>query len=194
MQNRDRKLRLIWNVNKFRHHINGVEIAIAPAQFPPFPISATIEEQDTALILGETDEIRNPGDKPAWYLANTLESQPLLSPGQVIVRDTQPLRLQVIVHDLDDEPTCNELWIFQAIQQVFDIADARAISAIQMPLLGTRFSGKIKSSQFFTILTEIINRQRPAPIKKIWLVTDEEKCETTYGELSERIEQLNTTE
>ena len=192
MQNRDRKLQLIWNVNKFRCHTNDVEIAIAPNQFPPFPVNAIVEEQDTALILGETNEIRNPGDKPAWYLANTLESQPLLTPGQVIIRDTRPLRLQAIIHDLEEDPSCNELWIFQIIQQIFDIADTRAIHAIQMPLLGTRFNSNIKTGQFFNILLEIINRQRPAPINKLWLVTDEEKCELFYNELLETIEQHNS--
>ena len=159
MQNRDRKLQLIWNVNKFRCHTNDVEIAIAPNQFPPFPVNAIVEEQDTALILGETNEIRNPGDKPAWYLANTLESQPLLTPGQVIIRDTRPLRLQAIIHDLEEDPSCNELWIFQIIQQIFDIADTRAIHAIQMPLLGTRFNSNIKTGQFFNILLEIMMKR-----------------------------------
>ena len=107
-----------------------MEIAISPSQFAPFTVQAIVEEQDTALILGNTDKINDPGNKPAWYLANTLETQPLLTPGQVIIRDTQPLRLQAIIHDLDAEPTCNELWIFQAIQQTFDIAENRDLNAI----------------------------------------------------------------
>ena len=190
MQNRDRKLRLIWNVNKFRCHINDVEIAVAPSQFPPFPINAVIEEQDTALILGESNEIGNPGDKPAWYLANTLESQPLLTPGQVIIRDTLPLRLQAIIHDLEQDPSCTELWIFQVIQQVFDIAEMRGIHALQMPLLGTKFS-QVQTGQLINILLKIITRQRPAAIEKLWLVSAEEKCESIYNELSEKINQYD---
>ena len=151
MQNRDRKLQLIWNVNRFRCQINDVEIAISPSQFAPFTVQAVVEEQDTALILGNTDIINDAGNKPAWYLANTLESQPLLTPGQVIIRDTQPLRLQAIIHDLDAEPTCNELWIFQAIQQIFDIAETRNLDAIQMPILGTRYSNQFTLKQMYKI-------------------------------------------
>ena len=186
MQNRDRKLQLVWNVNKFRCRLNDVEIAIAPTQFPPFTVDAVIEEQDTALILGETSQITDFGDKPAWYLANTLESQPLLTPGQVIIRDTQPLRLQVIIHDLEQEPSCSELWIFQVLQQILEIAEARSLRALQLPLLGTRYS-KLGTDQLFDILLEVITRQRPAPIDRLWLVTAEELCESVYNELLEKI-------
>jgi len=186
MSPRTRKLQLIWNVNKFRCRINDVDIAIAPHQFPPFAVDAHVEEQDTALVLGETDILHQSIDKPIWYLNHKLESQPLLTPGQVIVRDTQPLRLQAILHDLDSEPSCSELWIFQVIQQVFDTAETRHIRAVQMPILGTRYS-QITPGQFYSILIEIINRKRPAPIDKIWLVTSEQYCESLFQQLQSQL-------
>lgn len=163
--------------------MNEVEIALAPARLAPFPVGAVIEEQDTALILDESDEIRNPGEKPPWFYANKLEQQTLLDPGQVIVRDTEPLRLQLIIHDLESEPICNELWIFQALQQAMEIAEQRKIGAIQSPLLGCKF-GKVKPSQFFMILREILNRQRPAPVSRLWITVPEENCEEIYSILS----------
>jgi len=188
MKNHTAKLQLIWNVNKFRARFNCVDIAIAPQQFSPFQVDALVKEQDTALIMGESQTLRSDEDMPVWYLANKLESKNLPSPGQVIVRDTHPLRLQAIVHDLDSEPSCSELWIFQAIQQIFDTAESRGLHAIQMPLLGTRYSG-ITPRQFFTILLEIINRKRPAPIGKLWLVTTELECEHLFQELTSHINQ-----
>ena len=164
-----------------------MELAIAPAKFPPFPIGAVIEEQDTALILDESNEIRDPGQKPPWFYANKLDQQPLLDPGQVITRDTQPLRLQAIIHDLESDPICNELWIFQAIQQAIEIAEHNKINALQTPLLGCKF-GKIKPAQFFTILLEIINRQRPPPVNRLWINVQEENCEAMFAILSNQIE------
>lgn len=163
-----------------------MELAIAPAKFPPFSVGAVIEEQDTALILDESDEIRDPGQKPPWFYANKLDQQTLLEPGQVITRDTQPLRLQAIIHDLESDPICNELWIFQAVQQAIEVAENRKIDALQIPLLGCKF-GKIKPTQFFAILLEIINRQRPAPVNRLWINVAEENCEAIFMILSKQI-------
>lgn len=182
-------MQLIWDINKFRCQVNNVDLAIAPTKLPPFPVGAVIEEQDTALILDESDEIRDPGQKPAWFYANKLEQQVMLTPGQVIIRDTQPLRLQAIVHDLESEPICNELWIFQALQQTLEIAEQRKIDALQMPLLGCRF-GKIEASQFFALLLEIITRQRPAPVSRLWLNVQESDCENMHAILGAQIKKL----
>ena len=182
-------MQLIWDINKFRCQINHVELAIAPAKLAPFPVGAVVEEQDTALILDESDEIRDPGQKPPWFYANKLERQALLTPGQVITRDTQPLRLQAIIHDLESEPICNELWIFQALQQTIDIAELRKIDSLRMPLLGCKF-GKLLPSQFFAILLEIITRQRPAPINRLWLTVAEEDCEKIFNLLSTQIQDI----
>lgn len=171
--------------------MNEVEIAIAPAKLEPFPVAAVAEEQDTALLLNESEEIRDPGEKPPWFYANKLESQTLLEPGQVIVRDTQPLRLQLIIHDLESEPICNELWIFQAVQQSLEIAEQREIDALQMPLLGYKF-GRIEPSQFFAILTEILRRQRPAPINRLWITVPEENCEEIFSVLSQFIDTVQS--
>ena len=175
-------MQLIWDINKFRCEVNQVEIAVAPAKFPPFDIGAQVEEQDTALLLDDSNEIRDPGSQPPWFFANKLESQSLLKPGQVITRDTQPLRLQLIIHDLESEPVCNELWIFEALQTALEIAEQKEITSIQSPLLGVKF-GKIKPSQFFSLLIEILNRQRPPPIKHLWLTSPEEECEAAFSDL-----------
>ena len=164
-----------------------MEIALAPQKFPPFEVAAVNEEQDTALILDESDEIRDPGEKPPWFYANKLDQQVLLDPGQVVIRDTLPLRLQAIIHDLESEPVCNELWIFQALQQSFEIVEQRKISSLQSPLLGCKF-GKIQPSQFFAILLEIVNRQRPAPITHLWLNVAEENCEEIFAVLNNCLE------
>ena len=181
-------MQLIWDINKFRCSVNQVEIAIAPGKFPPFSVGAVIEEQDTALLLDETSVIRDPGEKPLWFYANKLEQQTLIEPGKVITRDTQPLRLQAIIHDLESDPVCNELWVFQAFQQSLEIAEHHEIDAIQTPPLGYKF-GKLDYEQFFSIMLEIINRQRPALVKKIWINIPEENCENVFTLLSSQIEE-----
>lgn len=188
MKHHSRALQLIWNINRFRYRMNDVELAIAPTAFPPFPVNAIVEEQDTALVLGETNEIRDPGDKPAWYLANKLETQALRTPGEVIMKNTLPLRLQAIILDLDAERCCNERWISQAIENLFDIARLHYLRAVQLPPLGTRF-GSISNARFIKVLLEILLRQRPSPVQKLWLTVSEQQCESFYHELLDAIEQ-----
>jgi len=180
------KLQLIWDIDKFRCHVGDIEIAIATNHFPPFAINAVIEEQDTSLVLGETDKIRDPGGKPSWYLANIAETQSLLSPGHVIVRDTHPLRLQAIVHDLDQDPICRASWISQVLQEIIAISAKRNIHALQLPLLGTRYGG-VGFRQFIDMLLDELTQEDPTSLKKLWLVSPEQQCQNIFQELNEAI-------
>ena len=186
MHRHSHKLQLIWDIDKFRCHVGDIEIAIATSHFPPFDVNAVVEEQDTSLVLGETDEIRDPGEKPAWYLANIAEVQSLLSPGHVIVRDTHPLRLQAIVHDLDQDPICRELWVRQALQQLIEITEKRNIHSLQMPLLGTRYGG-VGIQQFIDLLLDELSKEDTGSLEKLWLVSPEQQCQNIFDDLNEML-------
>jgi hypothetical protein len=176
------KLQLIWDVDRFRCHINGIEIAVAPAQFPPFIVEASVEEQDTSLVLGESNEIRDPGNRPVWYFANRLQSLAPLTPGEIIVRTSRPVRIQAIVHDLDQEPICNEYWVRQVVQKIFTVTITRHIQSLQTPLLGTRY-GDLEVELFIQILLETLTRQKTGDLKRLWLVTPEQQCESVFRQL-----------
>ncbi|MCI0506433.1 MAG: hypothetical protein L0Z73_10030 [Gammaproteobacteria bacterium] len=176
------KLQLIWDVDRFRCHINGIEVAVAPVQFPPFIVEAAVEEQDTSLVLGESNEIRDPGNKPVWYFANRLQSLAPLTPGEIIVRKSRPLRIQAIIHDLDQEPICNEYWVRQVVQKIFAVTITRHIQSLQTPLLGTRY-GDLEVELFIQILLETLTRQKTGDLKRLWLVTPEQQCESVFRQL-----------
>ncbi|WP_455221220.1 hypothetical protein [Kaarinaea lacus] len=182
MQRYERKLQLIWNVDRFRRHFNNIEIAVASAQFPPFNIDSTVEEQDTSLVLGETNEIKDPGNKPVWYFANKLQSFAALTPGEIIVRKSRPMRIQAIIHDLDQEPTCHEHWVQQALEKTFSITEIHDIQALQMPLLGTRYSD-LETTRFLQLMLEAIALQKP-DLHRLWLITSEQQCESVFHELN----------
>lgn len=183
MQRQDPKLQLIWNVDRFRCQFADIEIAVASAQFPPFSANAVVEEQDTSLVLGESNEITDPGNKPVWYFANKLQTLAALTPGEVIVRKSRPVRIQAIVHDLDQEPTCNEHWVTQAIEKIIAITDSHSIHSLQMPLLGTRYSD-LETGQVMQLLLEAIAQQQPSSLHKLWLMTSEQQCESVFQELN----------
>jgi len=182
MQRHERKLQLIWNVDRFRRQFLNTEIAVASSHFAPFDVDAIVEEQDTSLVLGESNEIKDPGNKPVWYFANKLQSYAALTPGEIIVRKSRPLRIQAIVHDLDQEPTCREHWIQQTIEKIFTVTDTHNIHAMQMPMLGTRYSD-VEITWFLQLVLETIALQKPG-LNKLWLKTTEQQCESVFYELS----------
>ncbi|HEY5604569.1 MAG TPA: hypothetical protein VIM41_15815 [Gammaproteobacteria bacterium] len=186
MRQRDHKLQLIWDVDRFRRRINNVEIAVAPIQFPPFSTEAVVEEQDTSLVLGETNVLREPDDKPVWYFSNKLQTLVQLTPGEVIVRKSRPMRIQAIVHDLDEELTCNIDWVQQAVKKIIHATNSYHIHSLRTPLLGTRYSN-LQPAQFIQILLNALSRQKPVFLNKIWLVTTEQQCESVFHELNSQL-------
>ncbi|WP_455208014.1 hypothetical protein [Kaarinaea lacus] len=186
MQHHDHKLQLIWDVDRFRCHMADIEIAVAPAQFPPFKTIAVVEEQDTSLVLGESSEIRDPGEKPLWYLTNKLQSLAPLTPGEVIVRKSRPVRMQAIIYDLDHEPICNEPWVQQAVRKIITLTNTHHIQSLQMPLLGTRYAD-LETEQFIRLLLETITRHKPVSLRKLWLVTPEQQYESVFHKLNDML-------
>lgn len=173
------KLELVWDVDKFRCHTGDIEIAVTTLQFPPFEISAVVEAQDTCLILGNTDEIRDPGNRPVWYFASKIESQAPISPGQVIIRNTHPVRLQAIVYDIEQEPICRPEWINLALRRIIVATDTYKLASVQMPLLGTVY-GNIADSQFVQLLLDNIFHCQPTYLKHLWIVAPADQCERVF--------------
>ena len=169
-----KKLQLVWDINLSRVRINGIDIVVAPKGVSPFDIDAVVEEQDTALILSKPGNITEADNKPAWFLANKLESQPLLNPGSVIKRDGETLRLLAIVHDLDMEPSWSSDWIEQALNNIIKLSHIQGISSIQLPVLGAQY-GRFSLQEFLYLLVIAINKAQ-GKLKKIWLVVPQQDC------------------
>ena len=178
-----KKLRLVWDINLSRVKINDIDIVVAPEAISPFDIDAVVEEQDTALILSQVGNITAPDNKPVWFLANKLESQPLLKPGSVIKRDGKTLRLLAIVHDLDMEPSWSAEWIEQALENIIKLSHTQGISSIQLPVLGAQH-GRFHIQDFLQLLVIAIKKSH-GKLKKIWLVVPRQDCSITLSFLKE---------
>ena len=169
-----KKLRLVWDINLSHVRINDIDIVVAPKAVAPFDIDAVVEEQDTALILSESGNITTSDNKPAWFLANKLESQSLLKSGSVIKRDGETLRLLAIVHDLDVEPSWSSEWIEQALDNIFKVSAIEGISSLQLPVLGAQY-GRFSMQEFLQLFVIAINKAQ-GKLKKIWLVVPQQDC------------------
>ena len=174
-----KKLRLVWDINLSRVKINDIDIVVASKAVPSFDIDAIVEEQDTALILSKPENITEPDNKPAWFLANKLESQPLLKPGSVIKRDGKAIRLLAIVHDLDLEPSWSSEWIEQAMDNIIKVSDIERISSLQLPVLGAQH-GRFNIEKFLQLFVTAINKAQ-CKLKKICLVVPQQDCSKTLA-------------
>jgi len=174
-----KKLRLVWDINLSSVRINDIDIVVAPKAVPPFNIDAVVEEQDTALILSETGNITEPDNKPAWFLANKLESQTLLKPGSVIKRDGKTIRLLAIVHDLDMEPSWSSEWVAQGLDNIIKLSHSQGISSIQLPVLGAQH-GRFNIQEFLQLFVIAIKKDQ-GKLKKIWLVVSQQDCSRTLS-------------
>lgn len=179
-------MRLISDYSKLHVNVNGVEIVIAPDSLPPFNVSAVVEEQDVALILSEAKEIQQPDDKPIWYLSHKLESQPVQTPGSVIIRYETPLRLLAIVHDFDRDPSWKAEWVASALQNIFKLAEKKDITSLQLPVLGAQY-GRFDLYDFLKLLVLELTKRQKNNLKRIWLLMLSEDCDKAFERLKENL-------
>jgi len=169
-------MELIWNNTDCTTCILGIHITAAPGDAPPFVCQAMVVEQDTHLLLGAQTVLPDPG-KPAWYLANTLEREPVHALGAVVTTGHKPLRLLAIVHDIEHSPTCLPEHIRQAWRHILQITAHKQIDTLAAPLLGT-VHGHLSPSQSIGLFREALVEDPPIHLSRIWLILPPETgCE-----------------
>jgi hypothetical protein len=162
-------IRLIWDKSSCAARIGAIAIYSAPREHPPFDCQAMVVEQDTNLILGEQTTLVEP-NKPAWYLANTLErDQPVYKPGDVIIKRGPPMQLLAVIHDIEQQPSCDNDSLKLAWQNLMTIVTQNNIKTLATPALGSVY-GKIKLEESLRLLGQAIHDYTPPCLEKIWLI------------------------
>jgi len=148
--------------------LGNVSIQLGPQQRPPFPVSAVVVEQDTAMVLDEEQSFYAPLDS-LQRLREEVERfrEPQL--GSVIIQRGKPRRLYAIVHDLEQEPTWREEWIITALENLFHEAGRLHLKDLAMPLLGTRY-GSLSQQRFLELLCNTLQATPPGRPLKLWLI------------------------
>lgn len=147
--------------------LGPLRVIAAPPDEPPFPVAATVVEEDTWLVLSAEPEIRPPADHPVRIMTELLEAKPL-APGSVVVASKAPLQLLAIVYDLEKEPICRPEWVASALNEVFRITEERKIPTLALPLLGIRH-GRLPLNVFAEIFANSIRETPLNYLRKVWL-------------------------
>ncbi len=132
-------------------------------------VDAIAEEQDTNLLL-DTKPVTQDTQESYRSLVKIMNRQKPLMPGQIIIKNTIPVRLIAILYDIERTPVCTKIFITTALNNILDELNRHKLKSVAMPLLGTTH-GKIAEQVFIKLLQEsLINRKSAYPEKIMLMV------------------------
>ena len=146
----------------------GLRVAVAPANEPPFPVECRIVEDDTWRVLGADPEFRPAREHPIRVMQAAHDAQPL-APGEVVVEEGTPARLYAIVYDLDRDPMWRAEWFAQALARALRLAGDRRCSTLALPLPGARHA-RLPARSSIAILGRVLASTEPASVERLWLI------------------------
>lgn len=162
------QLQVIQGGHQFEMSLGRYAITAAPTIKPPFPIDAVVEEEDTFLVLSAEARVRKPEGSFLKIMTNVIETRPE-TPGTVLLRGKNPIRLLAIIHDLNQDPSWKEAWIKSALNRIFHVSDRRKLQSIALPFLGTHH-GTLDKKRFVVILRHALQKNSPSYLQRLWLV------------------------
>lgn len=149
-------------------NFSGIYLVASPLESPPFAVDAMAFEEDTFLVIGTDPVHAEKAAHPLRLMAQLADLKPE-TPGTVLVRETNPLQLQAIVHDVENIPTWREEWVKKALFRIFEIAEQRCIVTLGLPLIGTQY-GTMDTNLCAEIIGSILSQRPSRYLKKIWLI------------------------
>ncbi len=135
----------------------------------PDDVDAIVMEQDTGMVLGPLDDIRDSRESME-SLAKALSGSGEAEQGSVIVLGTVPSRLLAIIHDLDRDPTWTEDIVAKTVARVLELSNKRGFASIAMPLLGAVHGGMTEDRARQILDDAVSNMAGPGSLRTIWLV------------------------
>ena len=156
------------NTNRSKSPLDTLNIVIAHDSHPPFDVEAIALEEDTALILSADTVIKEIKDHPI-RLMTELYNFKEKTPGSVVVKGKNPYRFLAIVHDLEREPSCEEEWIDNALNQIFYLCRKSGIKSLGLQLLGTRY-GPVKYNWILDRIRSILIKEANSQLKNLWIM------------------------
>ena len=145
-----------------------LRIVAAPKDRPPFKVGAVAFEEDTFLVMSAEPIIRAPKESLMTVMTRVIETRPE-TPGTVLVKGKQPLRLLAVVHDLNQEPSWREEWVADCLERIFAEAESRKLKSLALPFLGT-LHGRLETGRFVELLGHALNRTLLTHLERLWLV------------------------
>ncbi|MFT5447809.1 MAG: hypothetical protein ACI9DC_002988 [Gammaproteobacteria bacterium] len=133
------------------------------------PTQAKVIAQDRWLVMDPETSVRDSAQSAAELgFAAARDADRKL--GEVVLRrDSQPLRLWAIIHDLNCQPSSRKSWIATALLNTFHELARRRIESVSMPCFGYA-QGIVDTTEFFDMLATAI-RKTPV-VRRLYIDLD----------------------
>ncbi len=145
--------------------VNGIQVAVAPRESPPFPIEVMVFEEDTNLIL-TVDPVIDYKDEHIIRTMTDIMTAKKHKPGAVVVNGNS---WYAVVINLDQEVICRESWCTEAIDQIIKLTVLNNISSLALPVLGT-VHGELQFEKQLQYILGRISFMQPSRLESFWLV------------------------
>jgi hypothetical protein len=157
-----------------RFQVGAVQLVPATLRESPFPVPATVVEEDTWRVLSTPSILHSNNEHPVRLMTDLVHDQPA-SPGTVVMKGRRWL---AIVYDLDQEPPCTEEWILQALENILKSAQTKQIRSLALPLLGSRHGGIPWQRSLELILDKLSGASSRGFPERVWLqITADQRIE-----------------
>lgn len=157
-----------------RFQVGAVQLVPATLREPPFPVPATAVEEDTWRVLSTPSILYSNNEHPVRLMTDLVHDQPA-RPGTIVMKGRRWL---AIVYDLDQEPSCTEEWILQALENILKLARTKRIRSLALPLLGSRHGGIPWQRSLELILDRLSGYGTGGYPERIWLqITADQRIE-----------------
>jgi hypothetical protein len=164
----DKQFRIIAGTYPYEISRGPLTIVAAFPDNQPFPVDAAAFEEDTFLVLSAETSVREPKGPLVRVMTKVIETHPE-TPGSVLVKDNHPVRLLVVVHDLNQEPTWKEEWVQKALAGIFQEVELRGITSLALPFIGTLY-GTLGKERFLRLLRALLQDMEFKHLGKLWLI------------------------
>ena len=160
------------------YQVNNIQLIPATESDAPFSTTIKVVEDDRWLVLSAEPVIPE-AEEHIIRVMTSLVVQEAQQLGDVLIRSHTWL---AIVHDLDQEPICQSVWIEQAMHRILELADERSLSVLSLPLFGIQYAHLGIDQSLDAILKPIEKYSQHNPLQ-IWLRTPQEHLRAVQDQL-----------
>lgn len=183
------QLRLIEGDLSRTFALCGFTLHICDVDTPlPRDIEARVVEQDTTMLMEpptRLDVAAIQGDSGSSYsrlIGEMLLEEADYRVGNISLRDGDPARIMLVIHDLSQTPSWNERGIKRALRTLFAMLPRYRFSSLALPALAHRH-GRLPVERFLTLLCEEMREKPPLWGGDIWLQVPREALTTALQTL-----------
>ncbi len=140
----------------------------------PQGVEAMVVEQDTTMLMeipSQLDVTLMQQDKGSTYSAligEMLMEEARYQVGGISLREGDPSRIMLVIHDLNQTPSWSEEGIKRALRTLFALLPRYRFNSLTIPALAHRH-GKLPVERFLTLLCEQMRKEPPLWGGDIWL-------------------------